>query len=62
MAVIYFRKMINIFHKDYLKKPTAILPSIKSAPLMAKSTAKLTVKLPTEAKRKQSQLAKSLAK
>lgn len=36
IAVIHLQKMINTFHKDYPKKPIAILLSIDSATLMAK--------------------------
>ena len=44
-AVIHLRKMISIFHKDHLKKPTAIFLPLNSAPPMAKPSVKLPVKL-----------------
>lgn len=48
--VMYLYKMINTFHKNYLEKFIATLPSIDFALPMAKPITKLTVKSPTETK------------
>ncbi len=37
-AVIYLQKLINILHKEHLKKPTVTSPPLDSAPLMAMPT------------------------
>ena len=44
MVVIHLYKMIITFHKDYPEKPIVTLPPKNSAPLRAKSIAKLVVK------------------
>ena len=36
LAVIYFRKFISTFHKEYPEKPTAISSPLDSVPLMIK--------------------------
>lgn len=56
LAVMHFWKMVNIFHKNYLKKPTVTPTSLNSTPPMAKPA----VTLPT--KRKQGNSAKSIIK
>ena len=50
-AVMHFWKMISIFHKDYLKKLTAIFSLFNSTPSMAKPSVKPPVK--ASAKQKQ---------
>ena len=37
-AVMHHRKMVNIFYKDHLEKPTAISAPLDSGPPMAKPT------------------------
>ena len=41
-AVQHLRKLISLFHKDHLNKPTVTSPAIDTAPLMARPTVKLT--------------------
>ena len=41
-AVMHFWKMVNIFHKNYPKKPTVTLAPLDNALLMARLTIKLT--------------------
>ena len=41
-AVQYFRKLISLFHKDYLDKPTTTSSAIDIAPPMARPTVKPT--------------------
>lgn len=43
-AILHLRKMINIFYKDHPEKSTATFPLLDSAPLMATSTVKRTIK------------------
>ena len=51
-AVQHLRKLISLFHKDYLDKPTTTSPAIDTTPPMARPTVKPTRPL----KRKQGQL------
>ena len=51
LAVQYLRKLISLFHKDHLKKPTAISPPVNFAPPMARPTVKPTPKFTTTRKR-----------
>ena len=44
LAVIYLRKIINIFHRDYLEKPTVTSAFLDSVPPMAKPTIHLSPK------------------
>ena len=53
----HFRKLISLFHKDHLDKPIATSATIKTAPLIARPTAKLTEPF----KQKQERLAKKRA-
>ena len=39
-TVQYLKKLLNSFHKNYLDKPTAVFPSINTAPPMARPIAK----------------------
>ena len=53
LAIQHLRKLISLFHKDHLKKPTAIFLPINSAPPMARLTVKPTAKSTTNRKRDQ---------
>ena len=57
-AVQYLRKLINLFHKDYLDKLIATSPIIKTTPPMAR----LIIKPTKPTKQKQGQLANSINK
>lgn len=56
---MYFSKMINIFHKDHLRKPTATFLFIDFTLPMIKLLAKLFIK---NLKQKQGQLVKTPTK
>ena len=43
-TVLYLRKMISTFHKDYLEKPMTTSPPFDSTPPMAKPSVKPPVK------------------
>ena len=53
---------MSTFYEDYLEKFTIILSQIHSAPLIAKATAKLTVKTLYATKRKDKELLKVSSK
>ena len=44
LAVMYLRKIVSTFHKDYPEKPTVILTPLNCAPPMAKPTTQLPAK------------------
>ena len=44
LAVQYLRKLISLFHKDHLDKPTVISKAIDTASSMARPTIRPTVK------------------
>ena len=44
LTVMYLRKMVSTFYKDYLEMPTAISAPLDSAPPMAKPTIQLPTK------------------
>ena len=62
LAVQHLKKLISLFHKDYLNKSTATSPTINTAPPMARPMIKLTVKLTESPKQKRGQLANSTNK
>ena len=57
LVVQQLRKLISLFHKDYLEKPTATFSQINSTPAMARPIVKLTAK--STIKQKQSRPANS---
>ncbi len=51
LAVLHLCKLMSTFYHDYPEKPTATSPSIDSAPLMARPTAKPRAKASSKQKR-----------
>ena len=61
-VVQHLRKLISSFHKDHPNKPTATFPAIDTAPPMARSTIRPTIKFSEPPKQKQGQPANNTNK
>ena len=61
-AVQHLRKLISMFHKDHLDKPTVTSSDINTAPPMAKLTIRRTVKSSELSKQKRGRPANSTNK